>query len=324
MLLIDVAFAEVRPSPWRQAVDLANMMLVLALRSDPEHVYERAILLFTPGGDRRGVRRHPGHRPHQPAAGPPPPGRPRPGRLLPGPGPAFPPIRIQRWSMRRVGLTASVLVAAVFLVRARDRRRLQGAHCYESTPRPRRRHRRRPDFGAGWHDHRHLLAPVRPPAVRAEAPCSSSPRPCRAPSASPASPPSRRLGARARSTSTTASASFTLDSDRGGSGALKVAGAGLRTSTGAIAVPPTSAGTVRFDQMPTSTTASAASATTGSKAGATTFRFEHRLRAGRRPGRRGVAGHRIRQPGRGATPGSTGRPSGAVMKSPTGRFGPAA
>src|SRR6185369_5451075 len=33
VLLIDVAFAEVRPSPWRQAVDLANMMLCLALRS---------------------------------------------------------------------------------------------------------------------------------------------------------------------------------------------------------------------------------------------------------------------------------------------------
>ncbi|HEX2234920.1 MAG TPA: phosphatase PAP2 family protein, partial [Actinomycetota bacterium] len=32
--LIDVAFGQVRPSPWRQAVDLANMMLVLALRSD--------------------------------------------------------------------------------------------------------------------------------------------------------------------------------------------------------------------------------------------------------------------------------------------------
>ena len=33
ILLIDVAFAELRPTPWRQAVDLANMMLCLALRS---------------------------------------------------------------------------------------------------------------------------------------------------------------------------------------------------------------------------------------------------------------------------------------------------
>ena len=42
ILLIDVAFATVRPTPWRQAVDLANMMLCLALRSAPERVYERA------------------------------------------------------------------------------------------------------------------------------------------------------------------------------------------------------------------------------------------------------------------------------------------
>jgi len=32
----------VQPSPWRQAVDLANMMLVLALGSSAERVYERA------------------------------------------------------------------------------------------------------------------------------------------------------------------------------------------------------------------------------------------------------------------------------------------
>ena len=38
--LIDVAFAQVRPSPWRQAVDLANMMLVLAVRTDADRVYD--------------------------------------------------------------------------------------------------------------------------------------------------------------------------------------------------------------------------------------------------------------------------------------------
>src|SRR4029434_3893848 len=47
MLLIDVAFVEARPSPWRQAVDLANMMLCLALRSSPELVYRRALQYFT-------------------------------------------------------------------------------------------------------------------------------------------------------------------------------------------------------------------------------------------------------------------------------------
>jgi hypothetical protein len=39
MLVIDVFFTEVRPTPWRQAVDLANMMLCLALRSSPERVW---------------------------------------------------------------------------------------------------------------------------------------------------------------------------------------------------------------------------------------------------------------------------------------------
>ncbi|HWD43043.1 MAG TPA: phosphatase PAP2 family protein, partial [Actinomycetota bacterium] len=47
MLLIDVAFVQARPSPWRQAVDLANMMLCLALRTDPDRVYQRALRQFT-------------------------------------------------------------------------------------------------------------------------------------------------------------------------------------------------------------------------------------------------------------------------------------
>jgi hypothetical protein len=48
VVLIDVAFGTVRPSPWRQAVDLANMMVILALRTNPELVYERALLQFAP------------------------------------------------------------------------------------------------------------------------------------------------------------------------------------------------------------------------------------------------------------------------------------
>ena len=48
LLVIDVAFAQVRPSPWREAVDLANMMLVLAVRTDAERVYQRALAYFTP------------------------------------------------------------------------------------------------------------------------------------------------------------------------------------------------------------------------------------------------------------------------------------
>jgi hypothetical protein len=46
--LVDVSALEVRPSPWRQAVDLSNMLLVLALRTDPERVYARATKVFTP------------------------------------------------------------------------------------------------------------------------------------------------------------------------------------------------------------------------------------------------------------------------------------
>jgi hypothetical protein len=44
-----VAFCQVRPSPWRQVVDLANMTLVLALRTSPELVYQEAQQLFSPG-----------------------------------------------------------------------------------------------------------------------------------------------------------------------------------------------------------------------------------------------------------------------------------
>jgi tRNA A-37 threonylcarbamoyl transferase component Bud32 len=47
LLLIDVAFVQARASPWRQAVDLANMMLCLALRSRPEAVYQRALRQFS-------------------------------------------------------------------------------------------------------------------------------------------------------------------------------------------------------------------------------------------------------------------------------------
>ena len=57
LFVIDTAFAEVRPSPWRQAVDLANMMLVLGLRTE-----RRAGVPRGPGGSsptRRSPRRSP-------------------------------------------------------------------------------------------------------------------------------------------------------------------------------------------------------------------------------------------------------------------------
>jgi hypothetical protein len=55
--LVDVSGLEVRPSPWRQAVDLSNMLLVLALRTDPERVYARATRCSPPRRSPRLVRR---------------------------------------------------------------------------------------------------------------------------------------------------------------------------------------------------------------------------------------------------------------------------
>jgi tRNA A-37 threonylcarbamoyl transferase component Bud32/membrane-associated phospholipid phosphatase len=114
MLLIDVAFVEARPSPWRQAVDLANMMLCLALRSSPELVYRRALQSFTVEeitegfaaarglalpSQLRHLLRAQGRNLHAEFV-----------RLLPSPPQ---PIRVQRWSARRVGLWAAILALLV-------------------------------------------------------------------------------------------------------------------------------------------------------------------------------------------------------------------
>ena len=109
LLLIDVAFVQVRPSPWRQAVDLGNMMLVLAVRTDPQRVYRQALSYFTeaelaeafaatrgvasPTQLRAFMKRHP--------------------RDLLGEfralAPPRPPIALQRWNIRRVALAAAML-----------------------------------------------------------------------------------------------------------------------------------------------------------------------------------------------------------------------
>ena len=116
LLLIDVAFVEARPSPWRQAVDLANMMLCLALRSSPELVYERALRQFTVEeitegfaaarglalpSQLRHMLRAQGRNLHAEFV-----------RLLPSPPQ---PIRVQRWSARRVGLWALILALVVLV-----------------------------------------------------------------------------------------------------------------------------------------------------------------------------------------------------------------
>ena len=117
LLLIDVAFAEVRPTPWRQAVDLANMMLCLALRSSAGRVYQRGLQYFTvteiseafaaargialPSQLRHAIRAD-GRDLHEEFL-----------QLLPQ-RPA--PVRVQRWSTRRVGTSAAIIVAAFLLV----------------------------------------------------------------------------------------------------------------------------------------------------------------------------------------------------------------
>jgi tRNA A-37 threonylcarbamoyl transferase component Bud32 len=114
--LIDVFFVQVRPSPWRQAVDLGNMMLVLALRSDPELVYQRALNSFTPEelseafAATRGVAS-----PSQLRASMKADGR---GLLetFRGLAPARKPIAIQRWSVRRVLLIITTLLLLLLAV----------------------------------------------------------------------------------------------------------------------------------------------------------------------------------------------------------------
>jgi tRNA A-37 threonylcarbamoyl transferase component Bud32/membrane-associated phospholipid phosphatase len=126
MLLIDVAFVEARPSPWRQAVDLQNMMMCLALRSSPERVYQRALHQFTVEEITEALARFTlpgGIRPPWFALGLALPselrrmlqarGRdayPEFVKLLPSPPPKMP---IQRWSARRVGLWAAILALLV-------------------------------------------------------------------------------------------------------------------------------------------------------------------------------------------------------------------
>ncbi len=109
LLLIDVAFVQVRPSPWRQAVDLGNMMLVLAVRADPARVYRRALNYFTEAelaeafAATRGVASPTQLRAFMK----------RDPRDLLGEfralAPQRPPIALQRWSIRRVALAAAML-----------------------------------------------------------------------------------------------------------------------------------------------------------------------------------------------------------------------
>jgi membrane-associated phospholipid phosphatase len=111
--VIDVAFGEIRPSPWRQAVDLANMMLALAFRVGADRVYARAQQFFTPDEIAEAfAATHGVTMPSQSR------------QLLKENNkvllarfrelaPPRPPISIQRWSVRRVGLTLVVLIGCL-------------------------------------------------------------------------------------------------------------------------------------------------------------------------------------------------------------------
>jgi hypothetical protein len=116
LLVIDPAFTQVRPSPWRQAVDLANMMLVLALRTDAPRVLARARIHFddseiaeafaatrglTMPSQLRRMLRSQGRDLHQQFIS-----------LLPY---QLPTVKIQRWSMRRVTLSIAVIVGVVLV-----------------------------------------------------------------------------------------------------------------------------------------------------------------------------------------------------------------
>lgn len=111
--LIDVAFAAVRPTPWRQAVDLANMMLTLALSSSPERVYERALLQFAPEDIAEAFAASRGITvPTQLRARIRADDRDLVGRFR-ALAPERPPVPIQLWSVRRVGLTIGVAALSV-------------------------------------------------------------------------------------------------------------------------------------------------------------------------------------------------------------------
>ncbi|MCI0632408.1 MAG: hypothetical protein L0206_00585 [Actinobacteria bacterium] len=113
--LVDVSGLQVRPTPWRQAVDLANMMLTMALRTDPDRVYERATRRFAPDDVAEAFAAARGLAiPTQVSE-----------KLKEDPRPILerfrelapkrPPVSIQVWSLRRIALTVAALVGVIAL-----------------------------------------------------------------------------------------------------------------------------------------------------------------------------------------------------------------
>jgi tRNA A-37 threonylcarbamoyl transferase component Bud32 len=117
VFLIDHAFGEIRPTPWRQAADLANMMLSLSVRMPADRVHRMARELFTEDeigeafavargvtipGELRAAMRATGRDVLEE------------NRAL---APAHTPIGIQRWTPRRLWALFVVMVSVGFIVR---------------------------------------------------------------------------------------------------------------------------------------------------------------------------------------------------------------
>jgi tRNA A-37 threonylcarbamoyl transferase component Bud32 len=113
--LVDVSGLEIRPSSWRQAVDLANMLLTLALQTDADRVYARATAFFTPDEIAEAFASDVGLAvPTELSSKLKADGRPLRERFTEL-APAEAPISIQRWSGRRLALTAIAAVSVLVL-----------------------------------------------------------------------------------------------------------------------------------------------------------------------------------------------------------------
>lgn len=236
--VIDVAFAEIRPSPWRQAVDLANAMIVLALKSSPERVYERALAYFTPDEIAEAFAATKGVTlPSQSR------------NLLRKDGrkiiarfrelaPYRKPISIQRWSFRRVGLTAAVLLGFL-LVSQMVVNNLMGAGLIAPPSATRASYSyvgRAPECDRFFGEM--LVLEVQAVPTAQMIPCLDAPP----------------LGWSFKaSTVRTGQSRLILDSDRGGAEAVEVTLTPSCDTTGATRVPSDEVGTERFEKIDTLT-----------------------------------------------------------------------
>jgi tRNA A-37 threonylcarbamoyl transferase component Bud32/membrane-associated phospholipid phosphatase len=218
LLLIDVAFVQVRPSPWRQAVDLGNMMLVLAVRSDPQRVYRRALAYFTEAelaeafAATRGVASPTQLRAFM---------KKDPRDLLGefrALAPRRPPIALQRWSVRRVALAAVTLAITAVAAVAGIHAFFPAGNLGASAPR----------CGTG---HSMILS--------AQAVPSAALLPCIA-----ALPPGWSIGGADISSG---KVRLWLDSDRAGTGAITVTLAAACDTSGARQILSDQPGTRRFE-----------------------------------------------------------------------------